>query len=172
VTRLGITGSLLKTVESTNPVESMTEIVRDHSRRSCASDFVIEIRRFSTQFWEASGADPGGLSSARQAQPDAAQAPAVDAGAEVGSVPGVTTGELTQADAARKWGVDVSVVIKLRKLAKDASLAAFAASKPGRSLDPRDAALEELRRDNDRLSDALKELVIELALVRGKPRWG
>jgi putative transposase len=33
VTRLGITGSLLKTVESTNPVESMTEIVRDHSRR-------------------------------------------------------------------------------------------------------------------------------------------
>jgi transposase len=84
----------------------------------------------------------------------------------------VTTGELTQADAARKWGVDVSVVIKLRKLAKDASLAAFAASKPGRSLDPRDAVLEELRRDNDRLSDALTELAIELALVRGKPRWG
>jgi transposase len=84
----------------------------------------------------------------------------------------VTTGELTQADAARKWGVDVSVVIKLRKLAKDAALAAFAASQPGRSLDPRDAAMEELRRDNERLSDALKELAIELALVRGKPRWG
>jgi putative transposase len=33
VTRLGITGSLLKTVESTNPVESMIEIVRDHSQR-------------------------------------------------------------------------------------------------------------------------------------------
>jgi putative transposase len=33
VTRLGITGSLLRTVESTNPVESMIEIVRDHSRR-------------------------------------------------------------------------------------------------------------------------------------------
>ena len=33
VTRLGITGSLLKTVESTNPVESMIAIVRDHSRR-------------------------------------------------------------------------------------------------------------------------------------------
>ncbi len=33
VTRLGITGSLLKTVDSTNPVESMIEIVRDHSRR-------------------------------------------------------------------------------------------------------------------------------------------
>ena len=33
VNRLGITGSLLGTVESTNPIESMLEIVRDHSRR-------------------------------------------------------------------------------------------------------------------------------------------
>jgi putative transposase len=33
VNRLGVTGALLKTVESTNPVESMIEIVRDHSRR-------------------------------------------------------------------------------------------------------------------------------------------
>jgi putative transposase len=32
VTRLGITGSLLKTVFSTNPVESMIEIVRHHAR--------------------------------------------------------------------------------------------------------------------------------------------
>jgi transposase-like protein len=33
VNRLGVTGALLKTLESTNPVESMIEIVRDHSRR-------------------------------------------------------------------------------------------------------------------------------------------
>jgi putative transposase len=33
VNRLGVSGSLLKTVDSTNPVESMIEIVRDHSRR-------------------------------------------------------------------------------------------------------------------------------------------
>jgi transposase-like protein len=33
VNRLGVTGALLRTVESTNPVESMIEIVRDHSRR-------------------------------------------------------------------------------------------------------------------------------------------
>ena len=32
VTRLGITGSLLKTVMSTNPMESMIEIVREHAR--------------------------------------------------------------------------------------------------------------------------------------------
>jgi hypothetical protein len=28
-----VTGSLLKTIESTNPIESMIEIVRHHSRR-------------------------------------------------------------------------------------------------------------------------------------------
>ncbi|MGH8571112.1 MAG: IS256 family transposase [Gammaproteobacteria bacterium] len=33
VNRLGVAGSLLQTVESTNPIESMIEIVRDHSRR-------------------------------------------------------------------------------------------------------------------------------------------
>ena len=33
VNRLGVSGSLLKTVESTNPVESMIEIVRHHARR-------------------------------------------------------------------------------------------------------------------------------------------
>jgi len=33
VNRLGVTGSLLKTVESTNPIESMIEIVRHHARR-------------------------------------------------------------------------------------------------------------------------------------------
>lgn len=31
--RLGVTGSLLKTVESTNPFESMIEIVRHHAHR-------------------------------------------------------------------------------------------------------------------------------------------
>jgi hypothetical protein len=31
-TRLGVTGSLLKTAIGTNPVESMIEIVRDHAR--------------------------------------------------------------------------------------------------------------------------------------------
>ena len=41
----------------------------------------------------------------------------------------VTSGEMTQADAARKWQVDVSV-IGIRRTAKDAALAAFA-RKPG-----------------------------------------
>jgi transposase-like protein len=83
----------------------------------------------------------------------------------------VTTGELTQRDAARKWRVDVSTVIKLRKVAKDAAMAAFASSKPGRPATPADVAVDELRAENARLTEALKELAIELSLVRGKPRW-
>jgi transposase-like protein len=82
----------------------------------------------------------------------------------------VTSQQLTQADAARKWGVDVSVVIKLRRLAKDAALAAFAASKPGRIASPEEAEIEALRAENARLSEALKELAIELTLTRGKAR--
>ena len=38
----------------------------------------------------------------------------------------MTSQELSQADAARKWNVDVSTVIRIRRLARDAALAAFA----------------------------------------------
>lgn len=84
----------------------------------------------------------------------------------------VTSQELTQADVARKWGVDVSVVIRVRRIAKDAALAAFAAAKPGRPASIEQAEIELLRRDNDRLSDALKELAVELSLHRGRQRSG
>lgn len=84
----------------------------------------------------------------------------------------VTSQEVTQSDAARKWGVDVSTVIKLRKMAKDASLAAYAASKPGRARPVDRAVVDELRLENARLTEAVKELAIELSLVRGKARWG
>ena len=62
---------------------------------------------------------------------------------------------MTQADCARKWGVDVSTVIRIRQLAKDAALAAFASSKPGRMPSPEQVELEEALRENDRLSEAL-----------------
>jgi transposase len=84
----------------------------------------------------------------------------------------VTSQELTQADAARKWQVDVSTVIKIRRLAKDAALAAFAATKPGRPRSPFEAELELAQAENARLSEALKELAVELTLVRGKARSG
>ena len=84
----------------------------------------------------------------------------------------VTSQELTQADAARKWGVDVSTVIRIRQLARDAALAAFAASKPGRMPSPEQVELELLRAENDRLSEALKEMAVELTLHRGRRRSG
>ena len=64
----------------------------------------------------------------------------------------VTSQEISQADAARKYGVDVSVIIRLRALAKDAALAAFASAKPGRPASVQDVELELLRAENDRLS--------------------
>jgi transposase-like protein len=81
----------------------------------------------------------------------------------------VTSREITQADAARKYQVDVSTIIGLRRLAKDAAMAAFASSKPGRP-SGRDYEIEQLNAENARLSEAIKELAIELSLVRGKQR--
>ncbi len=84
----------------------------------------------------------------------------------------ITSQEISQADAARKYGVDVSVVIRLRALAKDATLAAFASAKPGRPASIEQVELELLRSENDRLSEAIKELAIELTLHRGRQRSG
>jgi transposase len=84
----------------------------------------------------------------------------------------VTSQELSQSDAARKWNVDVSTVVRIRQLARDAALAAFASAKPGRMPSPEQVELEEALRENDRLSEALKELAVELSLHRGKQRSG
>ena len=84
----------------------------------------------------------------------------------------VTAQEISQADAARKYGVDVSVIIRLRAVAKDAALAAFASAKPGRPASVQDVEIELLREENDRLSEALKEMAVELTLHRGRQRSG
>jgi transposase len=82
----------------------------------------------------------------------------------------VTSQEISQADAARKYGVDVSVIVRLRALARDAALAAFVSAKPGRPASAEAVELELLRAENDRLSEALKEMAIELTLHRGRQR--
>jgi transposase-like protein len=84
----------------------------------------------------------------------------------------VTSQELSQADAARRWNVDVSTVVRLRQLARDAALAAFASAKPGRMPSPEQVELEAALAENDRLAEALKEMAIELTLHRGKQRSG
>jgi transposase-like protein len=84
----------------------------------------------------------------------------------------VTSQEISQADAARKYGVDVSVIVRVRALAKDAALAAFASSRPGRPPSPEAVEVELLRAENERLSEALKEMAVELTLYRGRQRSG
>jgi len=67
----------------------------------------------------------------------------------------ITTGEISQADAARKWQVDVSTIISIRRTVKDAALAALAA-KPGRPAKERDWALEGARAEIAQLTEAIK----------------
>jgi len=83
----------------------------------------------------------------------------------------ITTGEITQADAARKWQVDVSTIIGIRRTVKDAALAALARA-PGRPARERDWQLEAARAEIGQLTEAIKAQAIELAIVRGKAAWG
>jgi hypothetical protein len=83
----------------------------------------------------------------------------------------ITAGEISQAEAARKWRVDVSTVIGIRRTVKDAALAALA-RKPGRPGTQRDWQLEAARSEITQLTEAVKAQAIELAVVRGKSGWG
>ena len=83
----------------------------------------------------------------------------------------VTGGEITQADAARKHGVDVSTIITIRRTVKDGALAALA-RRPGRPAKERNWELEAARQEVLQLTEAVKAQAIELAIVRGKSGWG
>lgn len=83
----------------------------------------------------------------------------------------VTAGEITQADAARKWQVDVSTIIGIRRAVKDAALAALART-PGRPLKERNWELEAAQAEIGALTEAIKAQAIELAVIRGKSGWG
>jgi transposase len=81
----------------------------------------------------------------------------------------VTSKEMTQAEAARKWHVDVSTVIGIRRTVKDAALAALARA-PGRPTE-RNWELEAAQAEIAQLTLAVKAQAIELAVVRGKAGW-
>lgn len=83
----------------------------------------------------------------------------------------VTGGEISQADAARKWQVDVSTVIGIRRTVKDAALAALARA-PGRPAKERNWELEAAQAEIGALTEAIKAQAIELAVIRGKSGWG
>jgi transposase-like protein len=83
----------------------------------------------------------------------------------------VTAGEITQADAARKWAVDVSTIIGIRRTVKDAALAALSRA-PGRPAKERNWELEAAQAEIGQLTEAVKAQAIELAVIRGKSGWG
>lgn len=83
----------------------------------------------------------------------------------------VTAGEITQADAARKWRVDVSTIIGIRRTVKDAALAALARA-PGRPAKERNWELEAAHAEIGALTEAIKAQAVELAVIRGKSGWG
>ena len=83
----------------------------------------------------------------------------------------VTAGEITQADAARKWQVDVSTVIGIRRTVKDAAWRRWRESRAGR----RRNAIGSSKRpatEIGQLTEAIKAQAIELAVIRGKSGWG
>jgi transposase-like protein len=83
----------------------------------------------------------------------------------------VTAGEITQADAARRWQVDVSTIMGIRRTVKDAALAALARA-PGRPVKERNWELEAAHAEIGQLTEAIKAQAIELAVIRGKSGWG
>ncbi len=64
----------------------------------------------------------------------------------------------------------MSAIIGIRRAAKDAALAAFAA-RPGRPGTERNWELERARRELGQLTEAVKAQAVELALLRGKFGW-
>jgi transposase len=81
-------------------------------------------------------------------------------------------GETTISEAADRFEVDRSTIMRLRNVAKDGALQALAESKPGAGQAKRDLELEAARAEAARLGEALKELAVKLLLVEGKGRWG
>ena len=81
----------------------------------------------------------------------------------------LVTGELSQSEAAERFGTDRSTVMRIRQVAKQGALAA---SKPGVRPAHEDAELAAARAEIARLGEAVKEQAIELVLLGGKSRWG
>ena len=80
-------------------------------------------------------------------------------------------GEVTTVEAAERAGVDRTVVVRLRSVAKQGALDALAASKPGGRQGGADPELVAAKAEIARLSEALKEMGVRLMLAEGKERW-
>ena len=83
------------------------------------------------------------------------------------------SGEVSQREAAERWGVDPTTVMRIRRVGREGALSALAQSRPGRR-DGRgeDAELVAARLEIAGLEETVKEQAIELVALRGKSRSG
>jgi transposase-like protein len=84
------------------------------------------------------------------------------------------TGELTQRQAAERWNVDPTTIMRIRRVGREGALGALAQSRPGRrdGSGAQDAELVAARAEIARLEETVKEQAIELVALRGKTRSG
>ena len=80
--------------------------------------------------------------------------------------------ETTIGEAADRWEVDRSTIMRLREVAKQGALQALAESRPGTRSKEHDLELAQAKAEAARLGEALKELAVKLLLVEGNGRWG
>jgi transposase-like protein len=82
------------------------------------------------------------------------------------------TGELSQRQAAERWNVDPTTIMRIRRVGRAGALQALAQSRPGRRSGGEDAELAAARAEIARLEETVKEQAIELVALRGKQRSG
>jgi transposase-like protein len=84
----------------------------------------------------------------------------------------LVTGECSQRQAAERWNVDPTTIMRIRRVGREGALSALAQSKPGRRDGVVDAELAAARAEIARLEETVKEQAIELVALRGKSRSG
>jgi predicted DNA-binding protein (UPF0251 family) len=84
----------------------------------------------------------------------------------------LVTGEMSQNEAADRYGVDRSTIARIRTVGKQAVLEALSHSKPCRRADQVDPELRAAKNEVERLGEVVKEQAVELVALRTKSRWG
>jgi len=84
----------------------------------------------------------------------------------------IVTGQVTQREAADRYGVDRSTVVHTCRVAKRGAVDAVAAAVPGRPGQSAEvAALAAAREEVERLRATVAEQAVALHLQEGKARW-
>src|ERR1035438_8221757 len=83
------------------------------------------------------------------------------------------TGELTQRQAAERWGGDPTTMMRIRRVGRQRGWSGAGSAKPGGGARGSvDAELSAARAEIARLEETVKEQAIELVALRGKARSG